>query len=150
MGRVMAVDYGERRVGVALSDETRLIATPLDTLDRREIRAVGKKPEPERDLAGRLCEIAAANEVDTILIGLPLNMDGSAGETSKKVLRFVKLLKSVTEIEVVKWDERLSSVSAEKALLEMGLPKMKRRQKERVDQLAAVIMLQSYLRFNGR
>lgn len=131
--RFMALDVGEVRIGVAVSDETGLIARGLTTLHR-----TGWK----RDLEA-LLQLAAENEVGHITVGNPLNLDGSQGAQAERVAEFVARLREATTIEVSLWDERLSSFSAEKLLIEGGVQRGKRRQV--IDKLAAVIILQHFL-----
>jgi putative Holliday junction resolvase len=129
----MGLDVGDRRIGVALSDEGALIASPRETLERK-----GNK----KDIA-HLLELAHREEVSEILVGMPYSLDGSVGPQAEKVNRFVEALRSATEVPVKLWDERLSTVSAERALLEGDMTRSKRR--GTVDRVAAALILQSYL-----
>lgn len=131
--RFMGLDVGDKRIGVALSDERAVIASPRETLERRGNR---------KDIA-HLLELARGEEVSEILVGLPLSLDGSIGPQAEKVERFVAALRSETEIPVTLWDERLTTVSAERALLEGDVSRAKRRRT--IDQVAAALILQSYL-----
>lgn len=131
--RFMGLDVGDKRIGVALSDEGGVIASPRETLERRGNR---------KDIA-HLLELAKREAVVTILVGMPLSLDGSVGPQAEKVERFVAALREGTEIPVVLWDERLTTVSAERALLEGDVSRAKRRQ--RIDRVAASLILQSYL-----
>ncbi len=129
----MGLDVGEVRIGVALSDETGLIAQGLKTLQRESWH---------KDLTA-LAEMAAEYEVEKIVVGNPINMDGIAGPQSDKVQDFVRRLGEVTAVPIALWDERLSSSSAERVLIEGGMQRSKRKQV--IDRLAAVIILQNYL-----
>jgi putative pre-16S rRNA nuclease len=131
----MGLDVGDKRIGVALSDEGALIASPRETLERK-----GNK----KDIA-HLLDLARREEVSEILVGMPFSLDGSMGPQAEKVSRFVAALRSATEVPVTTWDERLSTVSAERALLEGDVSRAKRR--GTVDRVAAALILQSYLDF---
>lgn len=131
MGRILGVDHGDARIGIALSDPTAFLASPLDT--------VRNTPRAAEEIAA----LAARHDVGQIVIGLPRNMDGSYGPAVKKVRHFISELTAHTSIPVVEWDERLSTVSAHHALREAGLDG--RQRKGVVDQEAARIILQNYL-----
>lgn len=131
--RFMGLDVGDKRIGVALSDESALIASPRETLERR-----GNK----KDIA-HLLELARNEEVGEILVGMPFSLDGSLGPQAEKVGRFIDALKTETDIPVTTWDERLSTVSAERALLEGDVSRAKR--KQTIDRVAAALILQGYL-----
>jgi putative Holliday junction resolvase len=137
----MALDYGERRIGVAVSDPTRTIASPLTTLQRR----VGKRP-PWAEIA-RLVE---ENEVDEAVIGLPLDLSGDETEWTSEVRQFGDDLTRRTGLPVRWIDERLTSVAAERAVRGMGLKRSEREQKERVDAAAAALILDAWLRQRPR
>jgi putative pre-16S rRNA nuclease len=131
--RVLGVDFGHKRIGLALSDETGTIASPLQYIDGGGMAAAG-------------CEIAKICEerkVGKIVVGLPLRMDGTRSEQTEHTLAFIVELQGATTIPVMKWDERLTSVQANRALLEGNVRRSDR--KEKIDKLAAQIMLQSYL-----
>lgn len=133
MPRALGVDYGERRVGLAVSDELGMLALPLMTLP------VQNSAQVIRDIL-KLC---AEKKVGTIVIGLPLNMDGSRGPAAQAVERFVEELRRHTNLTVKVWDERLSSRQVERMLLEADLSRSRR--KKLIDKLAAQVILQSYL-----
>lgn len=124
---------GDKRIGIAVSDETALIASPRETLERS-----GNK----KDIA-HLLELARREEVSEILVGMPWKLDGSSGAQAEKVTRFVEALRAATEIPIVIWDERLSTVGAERAMIEANVSREKRR--GTVDRVAAALILQSYL-----
>lgn len=133
MSRVLGIDYGTVRIGYALSDVSRMIATPLSVHTRKI---------PGDDVAMTL-ELCALHDVGHIVVGLPLKMDGSAGESVDMVNDFVRRLKLKTDIPLTPWDERLSSVSAEQIIIDGGAKRGRRR--ELVDKIAAQIILQHYL-----
>jgi putative Holliday junction resolvase len=132
-GRVLAVDLGTRRIGVALSDPTGLIATPLQTLP-----FTGKRRAVE-DVAA-LCRRYG---VAAVVVGWPLNMDGTRGPAAAGAEGFADRLRSAADITVELWDERLSTAAAERALLEAGARRDVRRQAR--DRIAAAVILQGYL-----
>ena len=131
MARVLGIDHGDVRIGVALSDPTAFLASSLCVLDSTN--------------AGleRIVALIAEHQVDKIVVGLPRNMNGSYGSATEKVRVFIGKLKARTDIPVVEWDERLSTVSAHNALREAGLNG--KRRKGVVDKVAAQIILQNYL-----
>lgn len=134
--RYLGVDYGERRVGVAVSDPTGTLATPLPTLRRRR----GKRP-PLAALEG----IGREHGVKAVVFGLPLELDGTESEWTREVRRVAEALGERLEVPVHFVDERLTSVRAEEAVRRSGLPRSKREDKERVDRAAAVLILQTWL-----
>ena len=131
--RIMGLDIGEKRIGVALSDPLGIIAGALTVVDRVTDDAALKE----------IIDLARENEVERIVVGMPRSLDGSLGKQAQAVQSFVDLLKKRTDIPVVTWDERLSTVAAERMLLEVGMKRDKR--KKRRDSLAAAIILQGYL-----
>jgi putative Holliday junction resolvase len=131
--RILGLDHGTRRVGVAVSDEMHLIAQPLEYI----------APEPFADFLTRLKEILRDKEVGLIIVGMPRNMDGSYGPAALKVQEFAAALKDATPIPLKLWDERLTTTQAQKFLIQGGVRRDKR--KEKVDKTAAAILLQSYL-----
>ncbi|MFN3324441.1 MAG: Holliday junction resolvase RuvX [Bryobacteraceae bacterium] len=129
----MALDLGKRRIGLALSDPLGLTAQGLETLDRTRIR---------EDL-DRLAALAADRDVRLFLVGNPLHMSGSEGRQSEYVQDFARRLEARTKIPVKLWDERLTTVEAQRVLRESGIGIEKRARA--VDRLAAVILLEGYL-----
>ena len=131
--RVLGIDYGEKRIGLAVSDPLGLTAQGLETLVRsgeeKDVRALQQTIEKW--------------EVVTIVIGLPRHMDGTAGEQAGKVERFAERLRQATGRTVTTWDERLTTVAAERILIEGGVRRQQR--KSLRDRLAAVLILQGYL-----
>jgi len=132
--RVFGIDYGRRRVGLAVSDEAAFLARPLDPYMRTR--------SLERDL-DQLARMAKEFEAETIVVGLPLNMDATKGEMALEVETFVKQLRTVSGIQVVLSDERLTSAEAERVLIEGNVKRKDRKQLR--DGLAAVLILQGYL-----
>lgn len=136
MGRVLAVDYGTRRIGIALSDPTRTIATPLPTLVRR----IGKRP-PWTEIL----RIITEQEVSEVVIGLPLDLAGDEGDWAGEVREFGHQLHRRTGLPIHWIDERMTSVRAERLVRSSGLPRGRREEKERVDAAAAALILQNWL-----
>lgn len=134
--RVLAIDFGERRVGLAVSDPTGTLASPLPTLKRR----AGKRP-PLKALEA----VAAEWGVEAIVMGLPLDLSGSETEWSMQVRDVADELGRRLGLPVHFVDERMTSVRAERAVRSLGLPKHKREEKGRVDQAAAILILQFWL-----
>ena len=131
--RVLALDHGTKRIGVALSDELQMLATPLEYIPA----------EPFAAFLDRLKAILRDKEVEMILIGMPRNMDGSYGPAALKVQEFVAVLKDALTVPIKTWDERLTSVQAHRFLAEGGV--RSRQRKGKVDQMAAAILLQNWL-----
>lgn len=132
--RIMSLDLGTKTIGVAVSDATAMIARGVETIRRRGI---------ENDFI-RLGEIIALEEVETIVVGYPKNMNGSIGERAQISEVFVEEIKTrYPTLKVVLWDERLSTVAAEKVLISADMRREKR--KKIIDMMAAVVILQNYL-----
>ena len=129
----MGIDYGEARIGIALSDELQMLAHPAETI------LVAKIAEP----AERIAAIVQAKNVERIIVGLPRHMNGSTGVSAEKARGFAEKLRRFMSCEVRTWDERLSTVAAHRALRETG--KSSRQTRGYVDQVAAQMLLQSYL-----
>jgi putative Holliday junction resolvase len=129
----MALDVGDKTIGIAISDALLLTAQARPTIRRKDLRS---------DL-DHLRSLAAENEVHEIVVGQPLHMDGRESAQSQKVAEFAAQLRKVVDVPVVFWDERLTSFEAEQHLQAMGLNWRQRR--EQVDKIAAMIILQSYL-----
>ena len=130
---LMGLDFGEKTIGVAVSDRRRSVASPLETVRRRKFTAD----------AGRLLEIAAAREIGGIVLGLPLNMDGTEGPRCQSTRAFARNLSGLTDLPIAFWDERLSTVAAERALLEADTSRARRA--EVIDHVAAGVILQGAL-----
>jgi putative pre-16S rRNA nuclease len=131
--RVMALDVGEKKIGVAISDALLLTAQARPTLHRKNLKS-------DIFILGRLAE---ENEVHEIVVGYPVHMSGKQSLQSEKVAKFAEELRKSLQIPVVFWDERLTSFAAEQHLEEMGLKWRKRR--DHIDKIAAMMILQSYL-----
>ena len=135
--RVLALDHGTKRVGVAVSDELQMIAQPLEFIPA----------EPFAPFLARLKEIIREKEVGLILVGMPRNMDGTYGPAALKVQEFIAVLREIVVVPIKTWDERLTSAQANRLLTQANVRREKR--KEKVDQTAAAILLQSYLDASG-
>lgn len=133
MSRILGVDYGGRRIGLALSDPLWIIAKPFKVIDR-------KKTE---DYLSAILEIAKENDVERIVVGVPLTLRGEHSQQTEIVNKFIEELFSVGKIRVIPIDERLSSVAAKLSLREQGVKTG--HEKGRVDETAAAIILQEYL-----
>jgi len=131
--RILALDHGTKRIGVAVSDEMKMIGTPLEYIPA----------EPFADFLARLRKILREKEVELIIIGMPRNMDGSYGPAALKVQEFVAVLKDALTIPIKTLDERLTTVQAQRFLIQGNVRREKR--KEKVDKTAAALLLQSYL-----
>ncbi|MGH7574648.1 MAG: Holliday junction resolvase RuvX [Longimicrobiales bacterium] len=136
MARVLGIDPGERRIGLSLSDPSRTIAQPLPTLVRRP----GKRPPVQAIL-----DLARANDVSRVVIGLPLSLEGNETDWTQAVRAFGDAIARRSGLPVEFIDERLTSVAAERAVRALGLPRGERERKDRVDAAAAVLILQAYL-----
>jgi putative Holliday junction resolvase len=133
MSRILALDHGTKRIGVAISDELKMIAQPLEFIEA----------EPPGEAFARLQAILSEKPCELILVGMPRNMDGSYGPAAEKVRGFIDELKKLVTTPVRTWDERLTSAQANRVLLQGNVRRDQRKQK--VDSMAAAILLQSYL-----
>lgn len=131
--RVLAIDHGSVRMGIAISDAMGIVAQPLESIPA----------EPRNQFLARLLEIVREKEVELILVGMPRNMDGSYGPAAAKVREFLRELEPQVQVPIRTWDERLTSVQANRFLIEADVRRSDRRGK--VDKTAAAILLQSYL-----
>ncbi len=131
--RILALDHGTKRIGIALSDELKMIAQPIEFVPA----------EPMAAFLARLKQLLSEKEVELILVGVPRNMNGSYGPAALKVEEFVAALRATVTIPIKTWDERLTSAQANRYLIEGNVRREKR--KEKVDKMAAAILLQSYL-----
>lgn len=134
--RALGVDFGERRIGLAVSDPTNTLATPLETLVRR----AGKRPPLKR-----ITEIAAEHGVGQVVVGLPVALDGSENDWCAEIREMGRKLAERLDAPVAFVDERMTSVRAERAVRSVGLSKTSREEKERVDAAAAQLILQAWL-----
>ena len=131
--RILAIDHGTKRMGIAVSDELKMIALPLEFIPA----------EPFSAFLDRLKQLILEKEVELLLVGMPRNMDGSYGPAALKVQEFVGVLKKAVTTPIKMWDERLTSAQANRFLIEADMSRAKR--KEKVDQTAAALLLQNYL-----
>lgn len=136
MARILALDYGTKRTGVAVSDPLRIIATALETI-------------PTHTIIDFLKQYIYMNDVDTIVLGKPTQMNGQPSQTMPAIEALAAKLKTLfPAIEIKLHDERFTSVMAQRTILESGIGKMKRRDKSLVDKVSATIILQSYMTYN--
>ena len=137
MARILAIDYGTKRVGLAVTDQLQIIANTLTTIHAKDVITFLK-------------DYFAKEEVECIVVGKPMNMDGSDSESAVHVEKFIHLLrKNFPAIPIERMDERFTSKMAKQTLLEMGLNKKDRANKSSLDQISAAIILQSYLERKG-
>ena len=134
--KILAVDYGDSRTGLAVSDMSELLATPITP--QIEERSMGK-------VADKVCAAAAANRAQLIVLGLPRNMDGTEGARAQKCRKLADTLKAIVPIPVELWDERSTTVTAASILTENGTFGKKRKQV--LDSVAAVVILESYMAY---
>ena len=139
--RIMGLDFGSETVGVAISDELLITAQGIEII-RRE-----SENKLRRTLA-RIEELIAEYKVDKIVLGLPKNMNATIGERGEKTIEFQEMLVRRTGLEVVLWDERLTTVAADKAMIEANIRRENRG--KYVDKIAAIFILQGYLDYAGR
>ena len=135
--RVLAIDYGERRVGLALSDPDTGFVSGLPTLDRKALKEGG--------LTAAIRALVAERGVERILLGMPYSLDGTMGPAAQRVLAFRDRLYLALDVPVDEWDERLTTEAARRHLEELGYSEKQMRKK--LDQVSAVLMLEHYLRF---
>lgn len=144
MGRVVAVDYGLRRVGLAITDELQIVARGLETLNVRSAA----------EAVSAICDLVVREEVETVVVGMPLDFKGKKGPKALEVDKFIRSLKAGLQkrierpVNVVELDERFSSVQAQSMLLEAETRKS-RRTREKIDELSAMIILRTYLDRQG-
>ena len=133
MGRILAIDYGTKRVGLAVSDPLQIIANGLDTV-------------ATADLFDFLKKYIATETVETLVVGMPMHLDGNPAQIADKVEGFIKAFKKLfPDIMVETQDERFTSEDAKKIILKSGAKKKKRRDKSLVDKVAAILILQDYM-----
>ena len=136
MKKAIGIDLGDARVGVAISDDLGMLAHPLETI-----------PTKSSDVLKRVLALATERSAETIVVGMPRNMNGTFGPAAEKAKAFIEELRRETPIPVVSWDERMTTVSAQRALQEAG--RNTRKQRPVIDQVAAQIILQSWLDSQG-
>ena len=132
-GRVLGIDYGSRRVGVAMSDPLRVLAGGVGTLDNNDT------------LLDRLAGIVEEHQVSLVVVGMPYAPDGGKGAKGREVELFIRRLESMIPVTITTWDESFSSVEAQRAFRQGGMKRKQRQEKARVDEMAARLMLQEYL-----
>ncbi|MDI6802424.1 MAG: Holliday junction resolvase RuvX [Bacteroidota bacterium] len=133
MGRLLGIDFGTKRIGLAVSDPLGIIARPLETIinDSTTIDKINKQI---RDF-----------NIEAIVVGLPFNLKGERGQKAQEVEAFIEQLKNSTQLPVFAVDERFTSTTAKATLLQMGVKKKQRQDKSKIDLMAAALILQSYL-----
>ena len=134
--RIMGLDYGSKTVGVAMSDPLGITAQAVETIWRKDENKL-------RKTCARIEELISEYEVERIVLGLPKHMNNDIGERAQKALAFGEMVKRRTGLEVVMWDERLTTVEAERTLIENNVRRENR--KQYIDKIAAVFILQGYL-----
>ncbi|MFC5703774.1 Holliday junction resolvase RuvX [Cohnella faecalis] len=136
--RILGLDYGDRRIGVALSDAFGWTAQGMETIERKQ----------EGDDIRRIGQLVKENDVEAIVVGLPKNMNGTIGPRGEICIEFAETLKRTLSLPVHMWDERLTTVAATRTLLEADVSRRKR--KAVVDKMAAALLLQNYLDSRGK
>lgn len=136
--RIIGLDFGSKTVGVAVSDELLITAQGVEIIRR-------KAPGKLRQTLARIEELIAEYGVEKIVLGYPKNMNNTEGERCEKTKEFKEMLERRTGLEVVLWDERLTTVAADRSMMETGIRREQR--KEFVDEIAAIFILQGYLDF---
>ena len=136
--RLLGLDFGTKTVGVAVSDELLITAQGVEIIRR-------KAPTKLRQTLARIEELVGEYGVEKIVLGYPKNMNNTEGERCERTKEFKEMLEKRTGLEVILWDERLTTVSADNAMMEMGIRRENR--KEYVDEIAAIFILQGYLDF---
>jgi len=136
-GRILGIDYGTKRVGVSLSDPMRIISQGVGTLDN------------DAQLLERLKGIVEKEGAAMIVVGMPYSADGGKGGKAMEVEEFITRLRGAVAVEIDTWDESYSSVNAHQAFIDGGMKRKQRREKHRVDEMAARLMLQEYLDNQG-
>ncbi len=136
--RILGLDFGSKTVGVAVSDELLITAQGVEIVRR-------KSPSKLRQTLARIEELIGQYGVEKIVLGYPKNMNNTEGERCEKTKEFKEMLERRTGLEVVLWDERLTTVAADRSMMETGIRRENR--KEYVDEIAAIFILQGYLDF---
>ena len=138
--RIMGLDFGSKTVGVAVSDPLGITAQGVEIVRR-------KSPNKLRQTLARIDELVREYDVEELVLGYPKNMNGTEGDRCEKTKEFKELLEKRTGLPVTLWDERLTTVAADRAMMEAGLGRLER--KEHVDEIAAVLILQGYMSAKG-
>lgn len=139
--RILGLDFGSKTVGVAVSDELLITGQGVEIIRR-------KSPSKLRQTLARIEELVGRYSVDTIVLGYPKNMNNTEGERCEKTKEFKEMLEKRCGISVVLWDERLTTVAADRSMMEMGIRRENR--KDYVDEIAAVLILQGYLDYRKK
>ena len=139
--RILGLDFGSKTVGVAISDPLMITAQGVETIWR-------EKPGKLRQTLARIESLAEQYDVEKIVLGYPKNMDDTEGERCEKTREFKEMLEKRTGLPVILWDERLTTVAAEEAMIEMGIRREHR--KEHIDELAAMFILQGYMDYSAK
>jgi putative Holliday junction resolvase len=132
-GRILAIDYGSKRVGLAVSDPMRIISQGAGTI------------ENDPTLVDRIARFVEEQDISLIVVGMPFAPDGGIGTKGEEIQRFVRLLHEAVSVGIETWDESFSSVRAQQVFRETGMRRKQRREKHRVDEMAARLLLQEYL-----
>ncbi len=136
MGRLLAIDYGLKRTGLAWTDPMQIIATGIGSFDTNQIE-------------NKLQELISRELIETVIIGLPLKEDGSDTHNTEPVRQFVMWFNNIyPSVQIVTWDERFTSRNAQQIMIEAGVKKKKRREKHLINQISATLILQDYLSAN--
>jgi len=139
MTRILGIDYGSERIGLALSDPMGIIASPLDAITN------------DTHALERLHAVIAKESVTTLVVGMPLTLKGEMGSKAQEVEEFISLLESALGLRVIRWDERYTTTIARRSMIDLGTKKKTRRtDRGRVDAMAAAVLLQSYLDHDKR
>lgn len=146
--RIMGLDYGTKTVGVAVSDSLLLTAQPLTTIERKSANKLRQTFAAIEKLIDEYGEYSEADKIGLIVLGYPKNMNNTEGERCQATLAFKEDLERRSGLEVVLWDERLTTITAERILMDSGVRREDR--KTYVDKMAAAVILQNYLDFRAR
>ncbi|MFC1568602.1 Holliday junction resolvase RuvX [bacterium] len=133
MGRILGLDYGRRRIGLAMSDPLQCIALPFETWENTSIDHILQK----------LSTLVSSHDIQILVVGLPITLKGERKKLAKEVERFCNHIKQKLDVPIVLWDERLTSVQAKRALIELN--EKPSRNKGKIDRIAAVFILQNYM-----
>ena len=133
MNRILGIDFGERRIGISISDSLNIIASPLMVIDR----------EKNNDYLEEIKSITIKNNIGLIVVGLPITLKGTSSQQTEKTLAFINALSKKVDISIKTIDERLTSLEAEKILIQKGVKTG--HNKSQIDQVSAIIILQEYL-----
>jgi len=136
-GRILAIDYGTKRIGLALSDPMHILASGAGTLAN------------DGELFERIVALVRSHDVTLVVVGMPYAPDGGRGQKAREVGTFIDRLRAALEIPVTTWDESFSSVNARGAMREGGMKRKQRQEKGRVDEMAARLLLQEYMESAG-